>query len=60
MCYAAVAQVNDDESGMGVFEGKRVPQVYYPSNEDCRYLRLSSRPIPCPSNIQSWTILDAV
>jgi hypothetical protein len=60
MCYAAVAQARDDESGMGVFEGSRVPQVYYPSDEDCRYLRLSSRPVPCPSNIQSWTVLDAV
>jgi major capsid protein E len=60
MCYAAVAQVNDDETGMGVFEGVRIPQVYYPADEDARYLRLSSRPVPCPSNIQSWTVLDAV
>jgi Phage major capsid protein E len=60
MCYAAVAQVRDDENGMGVFEGARVPQVYYPADEDCRYLRLSARPVPCPSNIQSWTVLDAV
>ena len=60
MCYAAVAQVRDDESGMGVFEGARVPQVYFPADEDCRYLRISSRPVPCPSNIQSWTVLDVI
>jgi hypothetical protein len=58
--YAAVAQVNEDESRMSVFEGKRVPLIFYEAGEDIRKFRLSSRPIPVPQNLASWTILDVL
>ena len=61
MGYAGVAQVNDDGRGMQVYEGRRIPLVYWdPSGEDYRRLRLSSRPIPIPGNTDSWTVLQVL
>ena len=59
MAYAGIAQAN--EGGMQVYAGRRVPLVYWdPSGEDYRRLRLSSRPIPIPGNIDSWTVLTVL
>jgi hypothetical protein len=58
--YEGIGQVNQDETGMSVFEGKRVPLIFYEAGEDIRKFRLSSRPIPVPQNIASWTVLDVL
>jgi hypothetical protein len=58
--YAAVAQVDAEESGLRVYEGKRIPLIYYEAGEDIRKFRLSSRPIPVPQNLAAWTILDVL
>ena len=59
MAYAGVAQASD--GGMQVYEGRRIPLVYWdPSGEDYRRLRLSSRPIPIPGNVDSWTVLQVL
>lgn len=59
MAYAGVAQASD--GGMDVYEGRRIPLVYWdPSGEDYRRLRLSSRPIPIPGNTDSWTVLQVL
>ena len=59
MAYAGVAQASD--GGMQVYEGRRIPLVYWdPSGEDYRRLRLSSRPIPIPGNVDSWTVMQVL
>ena len=47
--------------GNEVYEGRRIPLVYWdPSGEDYRRLRLCSRPIPIPGNIDCWTVLQVL
>jgi hypothetical protein len=58
IAYAAVAQSNDDQTGLWAFEGTRIPQVYYEAGSDTRWFRMSSRPVPCPTNLASWTVCD--
>jgi hypothetical protein len=58
--YSAIAQVNEEETGMSVFEGKRVPLIYYEAGEDIRKFRLSARPILVPQNLAAWTVLDVL
>ena len=61
MAYGGIAQADNDGRGMSVFEGRRVPLVYWdPCGEDYRRLRLSSRPIPIPGNVDSWTVLQVL
>jgi hypothetical protein len=61
MAYAGVAQASNDGKGMQVYEGRRIPLIYWdPSGEDYRRLRLSSRPIPIPGNTDSWTALQVL
>ena len=61
MAYAGISQTSDDATGMQVYEGRRIPLVYWdPSGEDYRRLRLSSRPIPIPGNVDSWTVLQVL
>jgi hypothetical protein len=61
MAYAGVAQVNEEGSGMQVYEGHRIPLIYWDTTgEDYRRLRLSSRPIPIPGNTDCWTVLQVL
>lgn len=61
MAHAGVAQASNDGKGMQVYEGRRIPLIYWdPSGEDYRRLRLSSRPIPIPGNTDSWTVLQVL
>jgi hypothetical protein len=60
MAYAGVAQVNDTESSLNVFAARRVPVVAHEKLEDYRKLRLSSRPVPVPQNLASWSLLDVL
>lgn len=58
--YAGVAQVDAAEGGMHVYEGARVPLIYYEAGEDIRKFRLSARPVPVPHNLAAWTVLDVL
>jgi Phage major capsid protein E len=58
MAYAGVPQAEDDH--MVVFEGRRIPLVYFDKGEDYRKLRLSSRPVPISGNTASWTVLQVL
>jgi hypothetical protein len=59
MSYAGVPQVDQDGGSMQVYEGARIPLIYE-IGEDIRKFRLSSRPVPVPHNLASWTILDVL
>jgi hypothetical protein len=58
--YAGISQVDQDERSIRVYEGRRVPLISYENFEDIRKFRLSSRPVPVPTNLLSWTLLDVV
>jgi hypothetical protein len=60
VAYAGVAQVEPGSKRMDVFEGVRVPQVFYSEEDDCRYFRLTSRPIPVPGDMLGWCVMDVV
>ena len=60
MAYAGIAQVNQAESGLSVFAGRRVPIVAFEALEDYRKFRLSSRPVPVPQNLAAWSLLDVL
>jgi hypothetical protein len=60
MAYAGVGQVNDNETNLQVFAGKRIPLVWFPDDSDMRKVRLSSRPCPVPPASENWTLLKGV
>ena len=60
MAYAGVAQVDQAESSLNVYAGRRVPVVVHEALEDYRKLRLSSRPVPVPANLAAWSLLDVL
>jgi hypothetical protein len=60
MAYAGIAQVDQTESSLNVFAGRRVPIMAFEALEDYRKFRLSSRPVPVPQNLAAWSILDVV
>jgi len=53
--YGAVTQM--DESGNFVtIEGERVPKVWADVNNDAKMIRLSSRPLPVPEDVDDWFV----
>jgi Phage major capsid protein E len=60
MAYGGIALVLDDEKSMRVVAGKRVPTVTREALEDYRKLRISSRPVPVPADLSSWTIMKVI
>ena len=60
MAYAGIAQVDAAESSLSVYAGRRVPVVVHEALEDYRKFRLSSRPVPVPTNLASWSLLDVL
>jgi hypothetical protein len=60
MSYGGVAVVDDNEKSMRVVAGKRVPTIARESLEDYRKLRVSSRPLPVPADLTSWTIMKVI
>jgi hypothetical protein len=60
MAYGGVAVVDDGEKAMRVVAGKRVPTVARESLEDYRKVRITSRPVPVPADLTSWTIMKVI
>jgi hypothetical protein len=60
MSYAGVVQANNEESALEVYEGRRVPCISIEKMEDYRKLRVSSRPVPVPRDLSSWTVLTVL
>lgn len=53
--YGAITQM--DESGNFVtIEGERVPKVWADVNNDVKMIRLSSRPLPVPEDVDDWFV----
>jgi len=53
--YGAVTQMEQDGQ-FHTYEGKRVPKVWSDQNADARMIRLTSRPIPVPHDVDAWYV----
>jgi hypothetical protein len=55
--YAGVAQKGDDNRDLSVFEGTRIPKIWFPDDSDVRKVRLGSRPCPLPAFMEAWSVM---
>lgn len=52
--YGAVTQMEKDE--FITYEGTRVPKQYSDNKNETKVLRLTSRPVPVPDDVDSWYV----
>lgn len=57
--YAAVTQLENNGKYM-TYEGTRVPKFWSDLANDAKMVRLTSRPVPLPSNIDAWFVATVV
>jgi len=55
--YGAVTQMEADGQ-FHTYEGTRVPKSWANQDGDARMIRLTSRPIPIPSDVDGWFVAD--
>lgn len=53
--YGAVTQMESDGQ-FHTYEGTRIPKSWSDQNSDARMIRLSSRPIPIPDDVDGWFV----
>lgn len=53
--YGAVTQLEYDGQ-FHTYEGSRIPKSWADNNADARMIRLSSRPVPVPDDIDAWYV----
>lgn len=51
--YGAVTQMEKDEQ-FYTYEGTRIPKVWADQNNETKMIKLSSRPVPAPYDVDSW------
>lgn len=56
--YGAITQMEKDEE-LHTYEGTRVPKQWARVESDTKMLRISSRPLVKPDDVDCWTIIDA-
>lgn len=54
--YGAVTQMEEDGE-FYTYEGTRVPKVWKDVNNDQKMIRVASRPLPKPEDVDSWYVL---
>lgn len=52
--YGAVTQIDDQD--FITYEGTRVPKHWVDKNNDLKMIRVSSRPVPVPNDVDSWYV----
>jgi len=57
--YGAVTQMESDGQ-FHTFEGSRVPKSWADQNADARMIRLTSRPVPVPIDIDGWLVAQVL
>lgn len=55
--YGAVTQMENDEQ-FHTYEGTRIPKSWANKGNDQRMVRVTSRPIPIPEDIDGWYVAD--
>jgi hypothetical protein len=54
--YGAITQIEADDE-FHTYEAIRVPKVWVDRNNDQKMIRLASRPLPKPDDVDSWYVL---
>ena len=54
--YGAVTQTEHGQ-GFVTYEAQSVPKHIVDENDDIEKLRMTSRPLPAPDDVDSWAIL---
>lgn len=57
MLYGAVTQLEESDGEFHTYEAKRVPKVWVDVNNDIKMVRVASRPLPKPEDVDSWFVL---
>lgn len=55
--YGAVTQVEEVDKEFHTYEGTRIPKVWTDTNNDMKLVRIASRPLPKPDDVDSWYVL---
>ena len=58
--YGAVTQIEDQSKNFVTYVNSRVPKVWVDPNADNRMMRLSSRPVAAPNDIEAWKVLTVL
>lgn len=53
--YGLISQMEDKK--LHSYEAKKVPKIYCNEGSDVKIIRLTSRPLPKPDDIASWTVI---
>lgn len=56
--YGLVTQMEDDKK-FHSYEGKLVPKVWADEKDEVKKVRLTSRPLPRPYDVESWAVIYA-
>ena len=58
MYYGVLAGVNDAGSDFAFKEGRRLAESWMEREPAQRFLKTSSRPLPCPTEVDSWAVAE--
>lgn len=53
--YGAITQMNDSEEFITI-EGERVPKVWADKGNEVKMVKISSRPLPVPEDVDDWYV----
>lgn len=53
--YGAVRQIENKE--FVVIQGERVPKSWVDDENEVRKIRITSKPLPCPDDVDSWSVI---
>lgn len=56
--YGAITQMENNV--FKTYEGKNIPKTWADSNADARMVRVSTRPVPKPNDVDSWFVAKVV
>lgn len=59
IAYGAISQMND-EGNVETFEGRAVPKKWTNIENDVKMLRISSRPLPIPDDVDGWVVAQVI
>jgi hypothetical protein len=57
MLYGAITQLEESDGEFHTYEGTRIPKVWRDVNTDTKMIRVASRPLPKPEDVDSWFVL---
>lgn len=58
--YGAVTQMEQGSDAFYTYEGARIPKSWAEHNNDQRMVRLSSRPVPKPEDVDDWFVAEVI